>query len=270
MSVTQALTSIYKGGKVTNQIRRDPVGFFIDRCISLLVQCFVPIPLAGEVVVAFKMPLFYLACTILLGAVSLLLFLGTVLVTPSVVLHNLTQTITNTLGGSALTVPIDALRGYREVGFGDTDTPAKNPFGGAGLANSAQTAGFHDPDYYQQFGFIHEGIDLVPSNTYYSQNQAYALVKATIVFTTLTGMVKTYTDSYGALTVEVTNSAGTIKTVYKHVKQILVSNGVEIHAGEPVGVMGMTGFATGEHLHYEIRLNQNGSWVAVDPAGYIQ
>lgn len=269
MSVSQVVTSLYKGGKVTNEIRRDPFGFFIDRCIAFLVQCFIPIPLAGEVAAAFKLPLLYLICTVLLGVISLLLFLGTVLVTPSLVLHNLTQAITNALGGSAETVPIDALRGYREAGFVDTDTPTKDPFGGAGFSNAQITATFHDQDYYNRFGLIHEGADLVPTTTYYSQNQAYALVKVAIVFTALSGIVKTYTDSYGALTIEVTNSAETIKTVYKHVKQILVTNGAQIHAGEPVGVMGMTGFATGEHLHYEVRLKQNGSWVAVDPIGYI-
>jgi len=36
---------------------------------------------------------------------------------------------------------------------------------------------------------------------------------------------------------------------------IVVTRGQRVTAGTQVGVTGSTGFSTGEHLHFEIRLN---------------
>ena len=54
-------------------------------------------------------------------------------------------------------------------------------------------------------------------------------------------------------------------TLYAHMSQILASPGQRVSAGTQIGISGVTGFTTGEHLHFEIRLNGR----YVDPALYL-
>ena len=46
---------------------------------------------------------------------------------------------------------------------------------------------------------------------------------------------------------------------------ILAAPGQRVSAGTQIGVSGVTGFTTGEHLHFEIRFN--GGYV--NPANYL-
>jgi len=54
-------------------------------------------------------------------------------------------------------------------------------------------------------------------------------------------------------------------TLYAHLDQILVSPGQRVSMGTTVGISGLTGNTTGEHLHFEIRYN--GAYV--NPADYL-
>lgn len=54
-------------------------------------------------------------------------------------------------------------------------------------------------------------------------------------------------------------------TLYAHMDQIMVSPGQRVSAGTQLGISGLTGFTTGEHLHFEIRYN--GAYV--NPANYL-
>ncbi len=266
MNITGAIGK----AKTAKQVAKDPFGLLLDAAIVWIVRFFVPVPFAGELAVYFKGPLLAICGMGLVIGVTVIITSVGLIFAPVSILQSLTGSLVSTLtGGSATTIPIDALKGYLEPGFVDTDSPTVDPFGGIGQTISILTAGFHDQDYYNRFGIVHEGIDLVPTQTYYATNQAYAKTHAVIMFATTSGKTRTYTDSYGALTVDVTNNPGTLKTVYKHLNQIIVDNNASIHAGTPIGVMGKTGFATAEHLHYEVRRNQGGSWVAVNPLPYI-
>ncbi len=47
-----------------------------------------------------------------------------------------------------------------------------------------------------------------------------------------------------------------LKTVYAHCSDILVKKGEIVERGKPIAEVGMTGSATGNHLHFEVRYNE--------------
>jgi murein DD-endopeptidase MepM/ murein hydrolase activator NlpD len=55
------------------------------------------------------------------------------------------------------------------------------------------------------------------------------------------------------------------KTVYGHLKTVLVDRGSVVARGQTLGFMGNTGMSTSHHLHYSVIVNQR----AVDPAQYM-
>jgi murein DD-endopeptidase MepM/ murein hydrolase activator NlpD len=68
---------------------------------------------------------------------------------------------------------------------------------------------------------------------------------------------------YGNATV--IDHGGGMATLYGHQSQIVVSEGQHVNAGDVIGYIGSTGFSTGPHLHFEVRINGN----TVDPAPYL-
>ncbi len=54
-------------------------------------------------------------------------------------------------------------------------------------------------------------------------------------------------------------------SLYFHLSELAVAEGQEVQAGERIGAVGMTGLATGPHLHWELRVND---W-PVDPRVYL-
>jgi murein DD-endopeptidase MepM/ murein hydrolase activator NlpD len=66
-------------------------------------------------------------------------------------------------------------------------------------------------------------------------------------------------DGYGKLVV-VEHTLG-VSTYYAHLSRILVRTGQRVGTGSLLGRVGMTGHATGPHLHFEVRLRS----AEVDP-----
>ena len=59
--------------------------------------------------------------------------------------------------------------------------------------------------------------------------------------------------------------AGGLVTLYGHLQQALVKPGQTVSQGQPIGLEGMTGNATGPHCHFELRIGG----MPVNPAPYL-
>ena len=57
----------------------------------------------------------------------------------------------------------------------------------------------------------------------------------------------------------------TYSTVYGHLASAAVSQGQYVNQGDVIGYIGSTGWSTGDHLHFEIRVNG----VRVNPSNYV-
>jgi murein DD-endopeptidase MepM/ murein hydrolase activator NlpD len=69
-----------------------------------------------------------------------------------------------------------------------------------------------------------------------------------------------YSYFYGNLVViqhSIQGLAQPLYTLYGHLSQISVQVGQRVQARQLIGLVGMTGIATGSHLHFEVRLGEN-------------
>lgn len=80
------------------------------------------------------------------------------------------------------------------------------------------------------------------------------------------------TDPYG-IAVVIRHSFSfedkTLYTVYGHFGQALVTTGQKVRAGDPIGLVGLTGNTTGPHLHIEVRIHENGEYKIQNPELWI-
>lgn len=120
------------------------------------------------------------------------------------------------------------------------------------VSNFVITTLFHDPTYPFRNLFEHSGLDLaVPSGT-----PVRATAPGYVAFAKTGRMYGNY--------IMVVHGNG-IATLYAHLSQINVKPDEFVGRGDVIGLSGNTGFSTGPHLHFEVRLDG----IPVDPLGYI-
>ena len=73
----------------------------------------------------------------------------------------------------------------------------------------------------------------------------------------------TLNPAYGNMVI--IDHGGGVQTLYAHGSEILVEVGQEVEAGTPVLKVGSTGYSTGPHAHFEIRINGQ----TVNPMDYL-
>ena len=64
----------------------------------------------------------------------------------------------------------------------------------------------------------------------------------------------------------VVDHGGGIATTYNHLSAFSVGSGQSVGRGAPIGAVGCTGYCTGPHLHFEVRVNG----APIDPMPYLQ
>ena len=101
---------------------------------------------------------------------------------------------------------------------------------------------------------FHSGIDLAaPEGT-----SVYACKGGTV---SVCGYNDTVFGNYIIL-----RHSNSMTSIYAHLSRILIKKGDTVSAGMEIGKVGMTGEATGPHLHFEIRVNN----VSTDPQKLLQ
>ncbi len=98
------------------------------------------------------------------------------------------------------------------------------------------------------FQRVHKGIDIGDAGIYGDNVLAS---KAGTVIVAETSYITGY--SYGMYVV--VDHGGGYTTTYAHLSDVYVYVGQEVAQGDYLGAVGSTGYSTGPHLHFEIRLN---------------
>lgn len=96
--------------------------------------------------------------------------------------------------------------------------------------------------YGPRWGSFHPGIDIDG----YTGEPIVAAKSGVVI------MAGPY-SGYGNATI--IDHGGGIATLYGHQSSLAVSNGQHVRQGEVIGYVGCTGYCTGPHLHFEVRVN---------------
>ena len=107
-------------------------------------------------------------------------------------------------------------------------------------------------------GRWHSGLDLCGGSIY--GDNIYASKGGTVI------KAKTdYIDGYSYGMYVVIDHGNGYSTLYGHCSAIYVYEGQQVNQGDVIAAVGSTGWSTGPHLHFEVRIDG----VAQDPLGYI-
>jgi murein DD-endopeptidase MepM/ murein hydrolase activator NlpD len=160
-------------------------------------------------------------------------------------------------GGLGLSKVLESSLGGPEDKFSDSENDAARSATGAPASPKSQgstSSGFgmraHPIDGVQKF---HTGIDLRGK-------------EGTPILAAADGVVRSAgtRGGYGNA-VEIDHGNG-VTTLYGHASELGVKPGDQVQKGQEIGEVGMTGRATGPHLHFEVRVEGK----PVDPKGALK
>ncbi len=104
------------------------------------------------------------------------------------------------------------------------------------------TCPFHCAGYFP--GLTHTGTDIgAPSGT-----PIYSATNGVVVHAG-------WSSNHGGYGYYVAVQSGNLLIIYGHTSAIYVQNGQTVSAGQKIAAVGTTGFSTGAHLHFEVRVN---------------
>lgn len=106
-----------------------------------------------------------------------------------------------------------------------------------------------------RWGTTHGGIDISSSGVY--GESVIAADGGTVTF------AGDRDDGYGYYVI--IDHGNGYQTYYAHCSSLAVSTGEAVAQGQTIGYVGSTGYSTGPHLHFEIRIDDS----QVDPLGYV-
>lgn len=151
--------------------------------------------------------------------------------------------------------------GYFEPGFVNSGTPQLTPLGD--MDNFVVTAYFNDPSYYYFYHRWHKAIDIVPSSSYYKENQAFKLTNEVIIFATCSGMARSLQDSSKANYIYIVcdDEKHAVLIVHNQRNFLALGSEAKVIAGQPIGVMGNTGNSNGAHVHYAVKDLKTGQYI---------
>jgi murein DD-endopeptidase MepM/ murein hydrolase activator NlpD len=154
-----------------------------------------------------------------------------------------------------LAAKIQSLQSSSRSSSGGSETTTD----GSPPATPAPSTGFIWPvsgpitsPFGMRWGTLHPGIDIgVPTGT-----PIHAAASGKVIWCG-------WMSGYGNLVM--IDHGGGLASLYGHQSRIAASCGENVSQGQLIGYVGCTGFCTGPHLHFEIRLNGS----PVDPLGYL-
>ena len=144
--------------------------------------------------------------------------------------------------------------------------------GAAGASFIAGDKQFNWPlqhiDVASPFGEEREVDDLAPNNEagefYYHKGVDLVADMGTSVYAAGDGYATTGESESMGKYVKIEHADGFV-TIYMHLSQVFVPNGVQVHRGDNIALSGSTGDSTGPHLHFQ--LEHNGE--ALDPIDFL-
>ncbi|WP_168354957.1 peptidoglycan DD-metalloendopeptidase family protein [Clostridium sartagoforme] len=130
----------------------------------------------------------------------------------------------------------------------------KNPYEyGVAFLNHPTGGGYMTSGYGERWNSFHKGIDIAGD----TGDDVIAAMDGEVIYSE-------YNDGgYGNLII--VKHEDDMETYYGHLNESYVKVGDKIKKGDIIGAVGNTGFSTGPHLHFELRIDDE----PVDPTDYI-
>lgn len=154
---------------------------------------------------------------------------------------------------------------------GDGDISGSNGDGGySGGSLTWPVPGFYgiSSGYGYRWGSLHAGIDIAGGGIH---GASIVSAASGTVILVKSGCTHDYGKDYscgcngGYGNYIVVDHGNGISTLYGHCSSVYVSVGQSVSAGETIGSVGSTGWSTGNHCHFEVRVNGS----TVDPTSYL-